>query len=197
MMRFAAEAARFFESVEIVELHHPDKADAPVRHRSAYGGADRRRATRGRARRRCPTRPRPASTARAGRTSTASTCTACGCAAWSPTRRSCSGAGGDPDHPARLPRPRVVHARACSRAARDRGPPRPDRRASSTSSTSTEGLVSLQVCAMHDHAPRGLGLPERADRERVEPKDPSQASAHSSVERNLHAHPCRPRHPGT
>ncbi|MFR9727467.1 4-hydroxy-tetrahydrodipicolinate reductase [Streptomyces sp. MS19] len=28
-MRFAAQAARFFESVEIVELHHPDKADAP------------------------------------------------------------------------------------------------------------------------------------------------------------------------
>jgi 4-hydroxy-tetrahydrodipicolinate reductase len=29
MMRFATEAARFFESVEIIELHHPDKADAP------------------------------------------------------------------------------------------------------------------------------------------------------------------------
>ncbi|HSS67821.1 MAG TPA: 4-hydroxy-tetrahydrodipicolinate reductase [Nocardioidaceae bacterium] len=29
MMRFAAEAARFFESAEIVELHHPSKADAP------------------------------------------------------------------------------------------------------------------------------------------------------------------------
>jgi 4-hydroxy-tetrahydrodipicolinate reductase len=29
MMRFATEAARFFESVEIVELHHPTKADAP------------------------------------------------------------------------------------------------------------------------------------------------------------------------
>lgn len=29
MMRFAAEAASFYESVEIVELHHPDKADAP------------------------------------------------------------------------------------------------------------------------------------------------------------------------
>jgi 4-hydroxy-tetrahydrodipicolinate reductase len=28
-MRFAQEAARFFESVEIVELHHPNKADAP------------------------------------------------------------------------------------------------------------------------------------------------------------------------
>jgi 4-hydroxy-tetrahydrodipicolinate reductase len=29
MMRFAAEAARFFESAEIVEMHHPTKADAP------------------------------------------------------------------------------------------------------------------------------------------------------------------------
>lgn len=29
MMRFAATAAPFFESVEIVELHHPDKVDAP------------------------------------------------------------------------------------------------------------------------------------------------------------------------
>jgi 4-hydroxy-tetrahydrodipicolinate reductase len=29
LMRFAAQAARFFESVEIVELHHPGKADAP------------------------------------------------------------------------------------------------------------------------------------------------------------------------
>lgn len=29
MMRFAAQAAPFFDSVEIVELHHPGKADAP------------------------------------------------------------------------------------------------------------------------------------------------------------------------
>ncbi|MDI6908992.1 4-hydroxy-tetrahydrodipicolinate reductase [Nocardioides sp.] len=29
MMRFAAVAAPFFESVEVVELHHPTKADAP------------------------------------------------------------------------------------------------------------------------------------------------------------------------
>ncbi|MEU6311582.1 4-hydroxy-tetrahydrodipicolinate reductase [Streptomyces sp. NPDC047014] len=28
-MRFAAQAARYFESVEVVELHHPNKADAP------------------------------------------------------------------------------------------------------------------------------------------------------------------------
>jgi 4-hydroxy-tetrahydrodipicolinate reductase len=29
MMSFARQAARFYESVEIVELHHPDKVDAP------------------------------------------------------------------------------------------------------------------------------------------------------------------------
>lgn len=29
MIRFAAQAARFFDSVEIVELHHPGKTDAP------------------------------------------------------------------------------------------------------------------------------------------------------------------------
>ena len=29
MMRFAEQAARYFESVEVVELHHPGKADAP------------------------------------------------------------------------------------------------------------------------------------------------------------------------
>ncbi|WP_020387298.1 4-hydroxy-tetrahydrodipicolinate reductase [Kribbella catacumbae] len=29
MMQFAAKAAPYFESVEIVELHHPDKVDAP------------------------------------------------------------------------------------------------------------------------------------------------------------------------
>lgn len=29
LMRFAAEAAPYFESVEVIELHHPDKVDAP------------------------------------------------------------------------------------------------------------------------------------------------------------------------
>ncbi|MFE3703786.1 4-hydroxy-tetrahydrodipicolinate reductase, partial [Nocardia tengchongensis] len=28
-MRFAEQAARFFDSVEVIELHHPNKADAP------------------------------------------------------------------------------------------------------------------------------------------------------------------------
>ena len=29
LMKFAQEAARFFPSVEVVELHHPNKVDAP------------------------------------------------------------------------------------------------------------------------------------------------------------------------
>jgi 4-hydroxy-tetrahydrodipicolinate reductase len=44
MMRFAAEAAAFYESVEIVELHHPDKADAPsgtARHTASLVAAAR------------------------------------------------------------------------------------------------------------------------------------------------------------
>jgi len=46
MMRFAAKAARFYESVEIVELHHPDKADAPsgTARRTAEVVGDARRA---------------------------------------------------------------------------------------------------------------------------------------------------------
>lgn len=39
MMRFAALAAPFFESVEIVEMHHPDKVDAPSGTAAATAGA--------------------------------------------------------------------------------------------------------------------------------------------------------------
>jgi 4-hydroxy-tetrahydrodipicolinate reductase len=46
MMRFAAQAAPYFDSVEIVELHHPDKADAPsgTARRTAALVSDARRA---------------------------------------------------------------------------------------------------------------------------------------------------------
>jgi len=50
MMRFAVEAAPYFESVEIVELHHPDKADAPsgtARRTASLVAAARRAAGRG------------------------------------------------------------------------------------------------------------------------------------------------------
>ena len=44
-MAFAAKAARWFESVEVVEMHHPDKVDAPsgtARHTAAAIAAARR-----------------------------------------------------------------------------------------------------------------------------------------------------------
>ena len=47
MMQFAAAAARHFESVEIIELHHPQKADAPsgtARRTAELIGAARREA---------------------------------------------------------------------------------------------------------------------------------------------------------
>ncbi|MBI9115525.1 4-hydroxy-tetrahydrodipicolinate reductase [Sanguibacter sp. YZGR15] len=43
-MRFAAQAARYFESVEVIELHHPEKVDAPsgtARHTAAAIAAAR------------------------------------------------------------------------------------------------------------------------------------------------------------
>lgn len=46
-MTFAAKAARFFESVEVIELHHPDKIDAPsgtARHTAEAIAAARREA---------------------------------------------------------------------------------------------------------------------------------------------------------
>src|SRR6185437_12979537 len=37
MMRFAAQAARFFDSAEVIELHHANKADAPSRTAGGLG----------------------------------------------------------------------------------------------------------------------------------------------------------------
>ncbi len=57
-MQFAETAARFFESVEIVELHHPSKVGRAERHRGPDRRAGRRRPRRGQAsaRRRTPRR---------------------------------------------------------------------------------------------------------------------------------------------
>ena len=58
MMRFAQKAAPFFDSVEIVELHHPNKADAPsgTARRTAELVAEARAQGRRRAARRTPRR---------------------------------------------------------------------------------------------------------------------------------------------
>ena len=117
-MHFAEQAAAFYESVEIIELHHPGKADAPSgtaattarrvgAARAAAGlsappDATVHGAARGprRRSRRHPGARRPAP--RSGR----------------PPGGAVRGRGRDADHPARLARPAVVHAR------RRRGRPR-------------------------------------------------------------------------
>ena len=58
MMRFAQEAAAYYDSVEIIELHHPQKADAPLGHGRAHRRAGRRPRARTPGSARCPTRPR-------------------------------------------------------------------------------------------------------------------------------------------
>ena len=42
-MHFAQQAARFFESVEVIELHHPQKADAPSGTAARTADSSRRR----------------------------------------------------------------------------------------------------------------------------------------------------------
>ncbi|MFC7573339.1 4-hydroxy-tetrahydrodipicolinate reductase [Klenkia terrae] len=91
LMKFAAEASRFFSSVELVELHHPGKVDAPS------GTATRTAQLIGEARRAAGLGPAPDATQAeaslpgpAGHWSTACRCTRSGSRGWSRTRRCCS-----------------------------------------------------------------------------------------------------------
>ena len=97
LMRFAAEAARFFPSVEIVELHHPAKVDAPsgTAARTARLIAAARRAA-GVPSAPDATREATPSPAPAVPTSRESRCTPSGSPAWSPTRRCSWGRRGRP-----------------------------------------------------------------------------------------------------
>jgi 4-hydroxy-tetrahydrodipicolinate reductase len=88
----AARRPAFYESVEVIELHHPNKVDAPSGHRGPHGRHSSRAA-------RDRSRPRPAvpdattddpDGARGARRWTACRRTQCACAGWSPTRRSSS-----------------------------------------------------------------------------------------------------------
>ncbi len=125
-MRFAQEAARFFESVEVIELHHPNKADAPsgTATRTAKLIADARKglppnpdatssSLTGGARRRRRRHPRafgPAS--RPGRA----------------PRGAVRHHGRDADHSPRQHRPHLVRARRPARRAPHPGPAGLDRR---------------------------------------------------------------------
>ena len=95
MMEFAARAARFFESVEIVELHHPNKLDAPS------GTAQRTAEMIAAARAEAGLGPMPDATKEEmlgrprHRRRRACGCTRCGPPAWSRTRRCCSAPQGE------------------------------------------------------------------------------------------------------
>ncbi len=86
-MHFAKQAAPYFDSVEVIELHHPHKADAPS------GTATRTAKLIAEARKDLPptrTPPAPACPGHAVPTSTAFRCMRCGWPGWSPIKRSCS-----------------------------------------------------------------------------------------------------------
>ena len=74
MQRFAAQAVRYLPAVEIIELHHDQKADAPRGPRSPRSAGSRRSGT-GPGVARSPSRSRGC----AGATSRGSACTRCGC----------------------------------------------------------------------------------------------------------------------
>ena len=122
MMSFAQQAARFYESVEVIELHHPNKVDAPS------GTAARTADLIGAAREEAGLGPVPDATtqdpggARGGR-GTAYRCIRCGCADSWRTRRCSSVRWGDAHHPPRQFRPVVLHARRACWCARGGRPP--------------------------------------------------------------------------
>lgn len=86
---FATKAAKYFESAEVIELHHPTKVDAPsgTAIHTAHGIAEARKAA--------GLAPVPDATetdgGSRGQVVDASTCTPCVCAASTPTRK-CSSA---------------------------------------------------------------------------------------------------------
>ena len=85
MMRFAEMAAPFFDTAEIIELHHDVEGGRTERHRDRHRRADRRRIVGMGAR---PDHPRGGPRAPAVAPGPpASTSIRCACAAWSPTRR--------------------------------------------------------------------------------------------------------------
>ena len=87
MMRFAEMAAPFFESAEIIELHHDAKVDAPsgtaVQTAERMAAASSEWAA-------DPTEREVYPGAAVASARPASASTRCGCAGWSPTRRSSS-----------------------------------------------------------------------------------------------------------
>ena len=127
MMRFAAEAAPFFESVEVVELHHPDKADAPS------GTARRTAELIAAARREAGSAPIPDATSTAldgARGADVDGIRVHGLRVRGLVAHQeviLGGPGGDAHDSSRLAGPGLVHPRSPARAAGDRRPSGPHR----------------------------------------------------------------------
>lgn len=85
---FATKAAKYFESAEVIELHHPTKVDAPsgTAIHTAHGIAEARKPPVWLP---CRMPPKPTA-AHAVRWSTAFTCMPCACVASTPMRKCCS-----------------------------------------------------------------------------------------------------------
>ena len=123
-MYFAQKAAPYFESVEVIELHHPEGRRA-VWHRHPTAQLISA------ARKGMPPNPDATSTGLSGArepTSVASRCIRCGSPDWSPIRRSCSERWGDPDHPPRQHRPDLLRARCSAGRSADSPAAGADRR---------------------------------------------------------------------
>ncbi|GAA4948145.1 hypothetical protein GCM10023238_13060 [Streptomyces heliomycini] len=115
-MKFAQIAAPYFESVEVVELHHPNKVDAPS------GTATRTAQLIAEARRQAGSAPAPDATATPSTAPAARTSTGPGARdplrGLSPTRRSCSAARARPHRPPTTPCTTAASCRAsCSAPA--------------------------------------------------------------------------------
>ncbi len=117
-MHFAQQAARFFESVEVIELHHPHKADAPSGHGGPHRPSDRRGAKGSAAQPRCHQHRAGGRTRCGRRRHPVHSVRLAGLVAHQEVLFGT--AGGDVDHPARQHRPHVVRSRGAAGGPEDR-----------------------------------------------------------------------------
>lgn len=123
-MHFAKQAARFFDSAEVIELHHPHKADAPS------GTATRTAKLIAEARKGLPPNPDATSTSLPGaRGADVDGIPARGAAgrAGRPSGDPVRHRGRDAEHPPRQPGPDLLRARCAAGGAAHQGTPGPDR----------------------------------------------------------------------
>ena len=158
-MHFAQQAAPFFESVEVIELHHPHKADAPS------GTAARTAALIAEARKDLPPNPDATTPSLPGARGAdvdgvpVHSVRLAGLVAHQEVLFGT--AGGDPDHPTRQHRPHVIRARRAVGGSPGRRTPRPDNRnrISAQLAMTDDGRAALRIqLTDRVHVPGAAGL---------------------------------------